>query len=84
MNGLKSLKIRMLAWNLSKERGLIVELDVDGEKVKQFASPIVFSETKQEYKFAGKKIGTDTEDILKKLGYSSEKISEFDGKDVFK
>lgn len=67
-----------------KERGLIVELDVDGEKVKQFASPIVFSETKQEYKFAGKKIGTDTEDILKKLGYSSEKISEFDGKDVFK
>lgn len=67
-----------------KERGLIVELDVDGEKVKQFASPIVFSETKQEYKFAGKKIGTDTESILKKLGYSSEKISEFDGKDVFK
>lgn len=67
-----------------KERGLIVELDVDGEKVKQFASPIVFSETKQEYKFAGKKIGTDTEAILKKLGYSSEKISEFDGKDVFK
>lgn len=67
-----------------RERGLIVELDVDGKKVKQFASPIVFSETKQEYKFAGKKIGADTEDILKKLGYSSEEISEFDGKDVFK
>jgi alpha-methylacyl-CoA racemase len=59
-----------------KERGLIIELDVDGEKVKQFASPIAFSKTKQEYKFAGKKIGTDTEEILKKLGYSKEEIEK--------
>jgi alpha-methylacyl-CoA racemase len=67
-----------------KERGLIVELDVDGEKVKQFASPIAFSKTKQEYKFAGKKIGEDTEEILKNLGYSEDKIKELKDLDVFK
>ncbi|MGI5949206.1 CaiB/BaiF CoA transferase family protein [Peptoniphilus sp.] len=67
-----------------KERGLIVELDVDGEKIKQFASPIAFSKTKQEYKFAGKKIGEDTEEILKSLGYSEDKIKELKDLDVFK
>ncbi len=66
------------------DRGLIVELDVDGEKVKQFASPIAFSKTKQEYKFAGKVIGEDTKDIMLKLGYSEAEIDEFKNKDVFK
>lgn len=66
------------------ERGLIVELDVDGEKVKQFASPIKFSRTKQEYKFAGKTIGEDTADIMRKLGYSEDEIEEMKNKGVFK
>ncbi len=66
------------------DRGLIVELDVDGEKVKQFASPISFSKTKQEYKFAGKVIGEDTEDIMLQLGYSKDEINEFKNKGVFK
>lgn len=67
-----------------KARELIVELEVDGKKIKQFASPIAFSKTKQEYKFAGKEIGEDTEDILDKLGYSKERIEELKAKDVFK
>ncbi len=67
-----------------KERELIVELDVAGKKVKQFANPIKFSETKQEYKFAGKKIGSDNREILKSLGYDDKKIEELECKDVFK
>ncbi|MDO5040571.1 MAG: CaiB/BaiF CoA-transferase family protein [Peptoniphilus sp.] len=66
------------------DRKLIVELDVDGEKVKQFANPIVFSKTKQEYKFAGKVIGEDTKEIMLKLGYSEDEINEYRDKGVFK
>lgn len=67
-----------------KERGLIIDMDVDGQKVKQFANPLAFSKTKPAYKFAGKEIGADTEDILRDLGYSKEQIENLRAKDVFK
>lgn len=67
-----------------KGRELIIEMDADGEKIKQFANPIKFSKTKPEYKFVGKKIGEDTEDIMKELGYTDEEIKKLKGMDVFK
>ncbi len=67
-----------------KERELIIDMDADGEKIKQFANPIKFSKTKPEYKFVGKKIGEDTEDILKDLGYTEEEIKKLKDMDVFK
>ncbi|MDO4661983.1 MAG: CaiB/BaiF CoA-transferase family protein [Tissierellia bacterium] len=67
-----------------KERELIIEMDVDGKKIKQFASPIKYSKSKQEYRFAGKKIGSDTKEILENLGYSKEEIEKMDKNEIFK
>lgn len=67
-----------------KERNLIIEMEVGGKKIKQFASPIKFSESKQEYKFPGKKIGSDNIEILKKLSYSDEEIENLKEKGTFK
>lgn len=67
-----------------KARNLLVDFDLNGEKIQQFASPIGFSETKQEYLFPGKAIGEDTEDILQGLGYGPGEIEDLKKKDVFK
>ncbi len=67
-----------------KERELIIEMEVGDKKIKQFASPIKFSESKQEYKFPGKKIGSDNMEILKKLSYSDEEIENLREKGTFK
>lgn len=67
-----------------KERELIIEMDVDGKKVKQFASPIKYSKSKQEYRFAGKNIGSDTKEILESLGYSKEDIEKMNNDEIFK
>lgn len=67
-----------------KAREMIVEVDAGKKKVRQFAMPIKFSQADVIYKFAGKEIGHDTSDILKKLGYSDQDIDKMDSEDVFK
>lgn len=67
-----------------KERNVIVELDYNGNKVKQYKLPIEFSCSKAVYNHVGKKIGADTEKILQKLSYSKEEINELKNKGVFK
>ena len=67
-----------------KERNVVVELDYNGNKVKQYKLPIEFSCSKAVYNHVGKKIGTDTEKILQKLSYSKEEINELKNKGVFK
>ncbi len=59
-----------------KDRELVTSVDVDGKKVKQFAMPIHFSDTKPEYKHAGKPLGIDTENIITKLGYSKDEYQK--------
>lgn len=66
-----------------KERGLIIEFDVAGKKVRQYALPIVFSKSKPEYRHVGKQIGADTEKTLLNLGYSKAEIDELSAKGVF-
>lgn len=67
-----------------KSREMIVDVNAGSKTVRQFAMPIKFSESKAIYKFAGKEIGSDTEDILKKLNFDDKKIDEMKSKDVFK
>ena len=67
-----------------KAREMIVEVDAGKKKVRQFAMPIKFSESDVIYKYAGREIGHDTQDILKKLGYSDQDIAGMDSEDVFK
>lgn len=67
-----------------KAREMIVEVDAGKKKVRQFAMPIKFSKADVIYKFAGKEIGHDTSDILKKLGYSDQDIDKMDSEEVFK
>lgn len=67
-----------------KAREMIVDVDAGKKTVRQFAMPIKFSESDVIYEFAGREIGYDTYDIMKKLGYNEEEISEFESQDVFK
>ncbi len=67
----------------AKERGIIVDVDVDGVKVKQYAMPIQFSDSKPKYKFGGKKLGVDTEDILHQIGYDSDQYEQMKKDGVF-
>lgn len=67
-----------------KAREMIIEVDAGKKKIRQFAMPIKFSESKAQYNFAGREIGIDTKDVLKSLKYSDEKIKELEEKDVFK
>ncbi|MEG0419147.1 CaiB/BaiF CoA transferase family protein [Gordonibacter sp.] len=66
-----------------KERELIVELDVDGKSVRQYALPIVFSKSKPCYRHVGKHIGADTEKTLLGLGYSKAEIGKLASRGVF-
>lgn len=67
-----------------KSRELVIEMPVEDKKVKQFSMPIKFSKSKPEYKYVGKKIGEDTNSIMKSLGYSDKEIKDLKNKDVFK
>ncbi|HPX50504.1 MAG TPA: CoA transferase, partial [Deltaproteobacteria bacterium] len=68
----------------TKKRGLVVELELaSGQKVRQLANPIRFSETKQEYTKAGVQAGTHTREVLKELGYSEQEIDVFAREGLF-
>jgi len=59
-----------------RARGMVVELTLSGGgKVRQVASPIKFSRTPPSYGKAGVTPGSDTGEILREAGYSSEEIA---------
>lgn len=66
-----------------KEREVVIELEENGNKIKQFAMPIKFSETPPTYNHLGREIGYDTEEIMTQLGYSKEELEELENKNVF-
>lgn len=67
-----------------KSRELIVEImGPHGEKVKQVAMPIKFSDFKPEYKKPGGLMGEDNIAVLKSLGYEDPVIEEMKQKGVF-
>lgn len=66
-----------------KHRGMIVDVDAGKKTVRQFAMPIKFSECEVQYRHAGRDIGYDTDEILKKLGYNDGEIADFAGNGVF-
>lgn len=60
-----------------RHRELIREIEDDkGQKVKQVAHPVRFSETPVEIRKLAPALGENTEEILKDLGYSKEEIDE--------
>jgi alpha-methylacyl-CoA racemase len=64
-------------------RDMIVDVPFDDGVVnRQMASPIKFSGTPYEYKFAGRPIGYDTQDVLEKLGYSADERAALKEKGV--
>lgn len=65
-------------------RDMIVELDMPGGgKVKQIATPIMFSDTKPEYHNIGEPTGTHTKEVVLSLGYSENDFEEFKKTGVF-
>jgi len=68
-----------------KERGMIVDIPgPNGEKVRQIANPIKFSETPPEYRSLGKSVeNTDTKAIMLALGYTESEIEEFANTGLF-
>ena len=66
------------------EREMVVELECpDGTSIKQFATPITFSETKPQYNKIGDPTGTHTKEVMAELGYSDSEYEEFKKNDVF-
>jgi len=66
------------------ERNMVVDLEMPGGgTMKQIATPIMFSETKAEYKKIGEPTGTHTKEILLELGYSENDFDEFTKQGVF-
>ena len=60
-----------------KAREMVVDVPKeDGGALRQIAFPIKFSKTKPSYKYAAKKQGEDTQKVLARLGYESEKIKD--------
>jgi crotonobetainyl-CoA:carnitine CoA-transferase CaiB-like acyl-CoA transferase len=65
---------------MTKEREMIVEVPlISGQKVRQIANPIKFSETKQVYKSTGVRLktGGHRSEILRELGYTDADIETF-------
>lgn len=61
-----------------KHRGLVVDVELpDGGFVRQFGSPIRFSEIPIKYSQAGQPAGTDNREVILQLGYSQEEFEEF-------
>lgn len=62
-----------------KERGMVVEVPApNGEKVRQLANPIKFSETQPEYRSIGKPVtDADNKEIMLELGYTPAEIDDF-------
>lgn len=71
---------------LTKTRAMIVEVPFLDSTVKQFAHPIKYSETSAEYRSIGTRPadGVDTQDIMKKLGYTEVEIHKFTDTGLFK
>jgi len=68
----------------AKERGLLVKVPgPDAKELTQLACPIKFSDFKPEYKRCGCKLGEDTNDVLKSIGYSDGEIENIKSKGVF-
>lgn len=59
-----------------RERELIIEVDYKGRNIRQYGMPIKFSEYKPNYESLGKKLGSDNEEILKKLKYTEDEIKK--------
>lgn len=62
-----------------QERGMVVEVPgPNGEKVRQIANPIKFSETPPEYRSIGKPVtNADNKEVVLGLGYSEAEFEEF-------
>ncbi|MDY6965763.1 MAG: CaiB/BaiF CoA-transferase family protein [Halobacteriota archaeon] len=59
-------------------RGMVVEIDTPTGKIKHVPFPVKFSDTPvQKIRSPPPPIGKDTEEVLKELGYSEDKIKEF-------
>jgi alpha-methylacyl-CoA racemase len=66
-----------LCSSLARERGMVVELErPDGSKMKQVAAPYKFSATPCEYRTAGERPGTHTDQVLGAAGFSAAEIAE--------
>jgi crotonobetainyl-CoA:carnitine CoA-transferase CaiB-like acyl-CoA transferase len=52
--------------------------------VRQLASPIKFSETKQVYRNAGVQAGAHTGEVLRELGYSDHEIEALEKEGLFR
>ena len=66
-----------LASPLARERGMVVELPrPDGTRMKQVAAPYKFSATPCEYRTAGERPGSHTDQLLAAAGFSAVEIAE--------
>lgn len=67
------------------ERKMVIEVPLQNDKkMKQIANPIKFSETPQEYKFAGTPLKKGyTSEVLKELGYTEKEIDGFEKTKLF-
>ncbi len=67
-----------------KHRKVVVDVNLkSGGSVRQFGTPIRFSETPLHYSKAGYKPGSDNKKILFKLGYSEKEIEDFKRTGIF-
>lgn len=67
-----------------RQRELIVKVpDRKGNQLLQYSAPFKLSKTPACYEHAGYEIGTDTNEVLKRLGYSEQDIAEFEKDGVF-
>jgi alpha-methylacyl-CoA racemase len=68
----------------AKERGWLVEVELpNGQRVRQLASPIKFSETPLHHGPAGVPADTHTREVLLELGYREEEIDTYRQEGVF-
>lgn len=68
----------------TQARQMIVDVPLPGGKtIRQFANPIKFSSTPQQYKFAGVPAGFHNREILLALDYTDKEIEEFKKSGLF-